>query len=239
MKNINTILFDLDGTLLPMDVEAFTNAYLHEVGKYFMDEVNPKELVKYIWIATGEMVKNTGAKTNEEVFWESFHSLSENKLLGIDKKFEEFYDNKFPELKSVAAKDKNMIDAVHSLKSMGYNILVATNPLFPQKAIHERIRWAGFDTNDFIYISSFEKNHYCKPQVKYYEEILSEIGKKPEECMMVGNDMDEDLIAGTIGLKTWLVTNCLIESRGESLNPDFKGSSEEFLNFVKNMESII
>lgn len=235
MKNINTILFDLDGTLLPMDVDVFTNSYMHEVEKHFAKDTDPKRLIKYIWHSTKAMVENTGLKTNETVFRKNFHDISENNLLGINDKFEEFYDTKFSKLKSSTYKDENMIKSVYKLKEMGYDVVVATNPLFPEKAIHQRVEWAGFNISDFIYISSFEKNHYCKPQIEYYKEILSTIDKTPSECMMVGNDMKEDLVAGNLGLKTWLVTNCLIEDKEKSFKPDYRGTSEEFFEFIKRM----
>ena len=235
MKNINTILFDLDGTLLPMDVDGFSNSYMYEIEKHFSEDTNPKSLIKYIWESTKAMVENTGLNTNETVFWKSFHALSENKLLDINDKFEEFYETRFPNLKSSTSKDENMIKSVYKLKEMGYTVVVATNPIFPEKAIHQRVEWAGFNINDFVYISSFEKNHYCKPQIEYYKEILSSIDKTPDECMMVGNDMKEDLVAGNLGLKTWLVTNSLIEDKEKRFNPDYKGTSKDFFEFIKKM----
>jgi FMN phosphatase YigB (HAD superfamily) len=118
------------------------------------------------------------------------------------------------------------------LKSKGYKLVIATNPLFPLKAILHRINWAGLDPDDFIYISSYEKNHYCKPQVKFYEEVLNGIGRKPEECMMVGNDVQEDLISGSLGVKTFLIKDYLLHRTNEPIKTDYSGSYEDFYQFV-------
>ena len=66
---IKTVLFDLDGTLLPMDQDTFTNAYFKELAKKMAPfGYNPDELVKGVWKVTGAMVRNDGTKTNEEAF---------------------------------------------------------------------------------------------------------------------------------------------------------------------------
>ena len=44
----------------------------------------------------------------------------------------------------------------------------------------------------------------------------------PEECLMVGNDVEEDLVAGTIGVQTVLVTDCLINTKSLPEKADHK-----------------
>jgi FMN phosphatase YigB (HAD superfamily) len=117
----------------------------------------------------------------------------------------------------------------------GYSVVIATNPLFPLKAIHHRIRWAGFEPSEFDYVSHYEKNHYCKPQIKFYEEILADIYKNPEECMMVGNDVQEDLVAGKLGLKTFLIKDHLLHRTEEEIAADYQGSYVDFYEFVQGL----
>ena len=63
---ITTILFDLDGTLLPMDQDTFAKAYVKgltvaaEPAGY-----SPMILGTAIMAGTAAMVKNNGEKTNE------------------------------------------------------------------------------------------------------------------------------------------------------------------------------
>ncbi len=131
-----------------------------------------------------------------------------------------------------------MRKSIDVLKLKGYQLVLATNPIFPIKAILHRINWAGFAPEEFSYISCFEKNHYCKPQIKFYEEVLSEIGKKPEECLMVGNDVQEDMVVHSLGVKTYLVEDHLIHRTDEPIVVDYRGSYEAFYEFVEKLPEV-
>ena len=238
MDKLNTILFDLDGTLLPMDMILFEKLYFQELAKDFADIMSPKELAKNIWSSTKVMVENTEYKTNQEIFMTDFTTRMNMELPFLQKRFEDFYDTGFIKIKEIALDIHCVRESVKILKSKGYTVSLATNPLFPEKAIHHRIRWAGFEPEEFSYISTFEKNHYCKPQLKYYEEILSDIQKNPEDCLMVGNDVQEDLIAKELGMKTYLITNHKLHRTEEAIVTDYLGEYEDFYEFVKGLPSI-
>lgn len=234
----DTILFDLDGTLLPLDMEKFTDIYFNEMGHMFKDIIDPKLLTKYIWTATSEMVGNTEYKTNEEVFMDRFSKLIDGDINMYKKRFDSFYDTMFLKTKKAAEKQSLMIESIAILNNKNYKLVVATNPLFPRKAIHHRIEWAGLDLKAFEYITSYEDNHFCKPQPEFYKEVLEIIGKKPEQCLMVGNDVQEDLIALKLGIKTFLIKNHMIHRTGEDFISTYEGNYEDFYNFVKELPAV-
>jgi FMN phosphatase YigB (HAD superfamily) len=238
VDKLNTILFDLDGTLLPMNMNLFEKIYFEELAKDFADIMSPKELAKNIWSSTKIMVENTEHKTNEEIFMTDFTTRMNMELPILQKRFDAFYDTRFFKIKKSVIDIDSIKESVKILKAKGYTVALATNPLFPEKAIHHRIRWAGFEPEDFSYISTFEKNHYCKPQLKYYEEILKDIKKNSEDCLMVGNDVQEDLIAKKLGMKTYLITNNLLHRTDEEIITDYTGEYEDFYEFVKNLPSL-
>jgi FMN phosphatase YigB (HAD superfamily) len=235
---LNTILFDLDGTLLPMDMKAFEKLYFRAMSDYLADLIEPKELVKNIWAATTAMVKNTEHRTNEDVFMEDFKTRIDGDIEVYKERFDKFYDAEFIQAKAAVFESKLIQESVKLLKEKGYKLVIATNPLFPLKAIHHRIRWAGFEPSEFEYITSYEQNHFCKPQLKYYEEILKDVGKTPKECMMVGNDVQEDIIAGKLGLKTFLIKDCLLHRTDDKIAADYEGDYESFYKFVKELPSL-
>jgi FMN phosphatase YigB (HAD superfamily) len=235
---LNTILFDLDGTLLPMDAEAFEKLYFGAMAKYLGDLIDPKELVSNIWASTKAMVKNLEYRTNEEVFMEDFKSRIKGDLEVYKDRFNKFYDTEFIKTREAVYESELMQESIRLLKNKGYTLVIATNPLFPLKAIHHRIRWAGFEPCEFEYITHYEKNHYCKPQIKYYEEILKDINKTPEECMMVGNDVQEDLIAGRLGIKTFLIKDCMLHRTEDEITADFEGGYEDFYRFAEQLPII-
>ncbi len=235
---MNTVLFDLDGTLLPIDMAEFERIYAKELVITFKDIMPPEELGQIVWESTKALVENTEYKTNEEVFMEELSKRTNKDINIFKKKFDYFYDTNFSKLKEAVQDVEAMRKSVNILKQKGYTVAVATNPLFPIKAINYRITWAGFKPEDFIYISCFEKNHYCKPQLKYYEEVLKDLNKLPDECLMVGNDVEEDLIAKKLGLKTYLITNNILHRSKNEIITDYLGEYDDFYKFVKSLPKI-
>ena len=235
---VDTFLFDLDGTLLPMDMEPFVKIYFRELGHAFMDIIDPKVLSGHIWTATGFMIENCGEKTNEQVFLEKFSQLVKEDIELYIKRFNDFYDNGFLRTRDCTLATPEVRESIDILKHKGYELVIATNPIFPRKAVLHRIKWAGLDPEDFIYISSYEHNHFCKPNIRFYEEVLSDTGKTPQRCMMVGNDVQEDLAASLLGIETFLITNHMINRTGESAKCDHMGTYRDFLRFVEELQPV-
>ncbi len=235
---IDTFLFDLDGTLLPVDIERFTEIYFREMGHMFKDMIEPELLVRHIWTATREMVENIELRTNEDVFMDKFSKLIGGDISGYIKRFDEFYDTLFHKTRDAVENQPYIAESIDILKKKNYKLAIATNPMFPRKAIYHRVQWAGLDLKDFAYITSYEDNHYCKPQLKFYKEVLEAVGKEPEHCIMVGNDVQEDLIALELGMETFLIKNHMINRKQGAIRSTYEGSYEDFYNYVKGLESV-
>lgn len=227
---IKAILFDLDGTLLPMDLDVFVENYMRAIAKRLAPlGFDPKVTVNGIWQGVYAMVKNDGTKRNEEVFWDVF-----SKIPGVDDtvyaELEEFYKVDFPLLSSVCGFNEKANTLIKKLKSQGYQLILATNPIFPSVATESRIGWAGMDKGDFDYITSYENSSFSKPNPNYYAEILEKNGLNADECIMVGNDVREDGAARKIGIKTFILTDWLINKDNADLNEFPHGSFDELLN---------
>ena len=199
---INTILFDLDGTLLPMDNEVFTKGYFKGlVMKLAPLGYDPKTLVDCVWRGTAAMVKNDGTRPNAERFWETFAALNPDVWDPAHEALtDSFYSNEFHAAKQFTGENplaKGLIDA---LKADGYEVVLATNPLFPSVATEKRISWAGLDASDFELYTTYENSRFCKPNLEYYKEILNKINLSPEDVLMVGNDVSEDMIVKNMGM---------------------------------------
>lgn len=208
---ITTIFFDLDGTLLPMDQEQFVNQYTHRLAAYMAPYgYDPKLLIKGLWTGTGAMMKNDGAMPNEALFWKIFCPIVGKDALVDLEKFDRFYRTDFQNVKEVCGFAPQAAETVRRLKARGFRVVLATNPLFPAVATESRIRWAGLEPEDFELYTTYEISSYCKPNLAYYQEILDKLGLAAEECAMVGNDTGEDMIAESLGMKTFLLTDCLI-----------------------------
>lgn len=233
---IDTILFDLDGTLLPVDMEEFVRSYFDAIAKSFHKISEPSSLLKNIMKATDYMVNNRErTKTNQRAFEEEFERLMGRDITPLMDKFEIFYETDYKKIRDNIEVQPLCAKIVETVGSKGYQRILATNPLFPKSAIEERLRWAGISVDNFDLITAFEDMHFCKPQIEYYGEIMEIIGKEPENCLMVGNDVEEDMIASELGMKTFLVDAHLIQ-RTKTLPPiDYIGGYRELYDFVKNV----
>ena len=233
---ITTVLFDLDGTLLPMDQETFTRAYFTELGKKLAPHgYDPKELVSALWAGVAAMVKNDGSCTNEQAFWVVFASIYGEKAYADTKYFDEFYRNDFNKVQPSCGFNPEAKKIVDKIKANGYRVALPTNPLFPDTATMWRIRWAGFEPDEFEYFTTYDNSSFCKPNPKYYQEFLDKIGARPEECLMVGNDVDEDMIAETLGMKVFLLTDCMINRHGKDISQWPHGGSPELNEFIDKL----
>ncbi|MBQ3575483.1 MAG: HAD hydrolase-like protein [Clostridia bacterium] len=233
---ITTVLFDLDGTLLPMDQETFTRAYFTELGKKLAPHgYDPKELVSALWAGVAAMVKNDGSRTNEQAFWKVFASIYGEKAYADTKYFDEFYRNDFNKVQPSCGFNPEAKKIVDKIKAKGYRVALPTNPLFPDTATMWRIRWAGFEPDEFEYFTTYDNSSFCKPNPKYYQEFLDKIGARPEECLMVGNDVDEDMIAEALGMKVFLLTDCMINRHKKDISQWPHGGYPELNEFIDNL----
>lgn len=235
--SITTILFDLDGTLLPMDQERFAGAYVK--GLTLAAEpagYSPMILSTAIVAGTAAMVKNNGEKTNEEVFWDTLERTYGESVKDDIHLFDEFYATDFQKIKGVCGFEPKAAELVRYIKGKGFRVALATNPLFPKVATESRIRWAGLNPKDFELYTTYETAHYCKPNLDYYREVLSQLGVSPEECLMVGNDAHEDLIAEQLGMKVFLLTDCLINKKNVDISHYPQGGFDELFAFIDGLE---
>lgn len=230
---IKAVLFDLDGTLLPMDQEKFIEAYFGGLVKKLVPHgYEPKLLINGIGAGIKAMVSNDGSVTNEEVFWKSFSAVVGERVKEDEEIFLDFYKNEFQEVKHSCGYEEASRKVIDSLKERGMRIVLATNPLFPSIATESRMRWAGLTTDDFELYTTYENSSFCKPNLKYYEEILGKLGVSAEECLMVGNDVTEDMIAETLGMKVFLLTDCLINKENKDISAFVNGSFPELMEFL-------
>ncbi|GAB6158947.1 HAD family hydrolase [Desulfotomaculum varum] len=237
---LKTILFDLDGTLLPMDLSTFLTNYFDGLARICSHVAEPKVLHKHIMAATAAMIRDTRPhKTNQEVFLEDFtprFNLPAEELMAL---FDNYYQGDFKNLIHCTAPTPLSRQICLLLLDKGYRLVLATNPIFPSVATAQRMQWAGIDDLPWALVTTYEHCHYCKPNPEYYREVLEKVGAKPSETLMVGNDTKEDLAAAKLGIKTYLVTDYLITHGDADYRADFTGRLEDFMEFAKKLPRVI
>ena len=233
---IKAILFDLDGTLLPMDQDLFVKTYFKllavKLAPYGYD---PKQLIDAIWAGTGAMVKNNGSCSNEEAFWNFFTGIFGKQALEHLPVFEDFYANEFQGAQAVCNQIPQAAEVVRLVKEKGLRVALATNPIFPAIATRSRIRWASLSPEDFEFYTTYENSRFCKPNPDYYRDVLTQLGLQPEECLMVGNDVAEDMIARKLGMQVFLLTDCIINKNNEDISAYPHGGYPELLEYIRSL----
>ena len=230
---ITTILFDLDGTLLPMDQEKFLKAYIGGLAKAAEPHgYEPMTITSSILAGTAAMIKNNGEKTNEAVFWGALAKIYGEAVMEDVHIFDEFYQTDFQKIKDVCGFAPQASDVIAKIKEKGFRVALATNPLFPIVATESRIRWAGLEPKDFEVFTTYETSKFSKPNLNYYKEVLSELGVMPEECLMVGNDVADDMVVTKLGMNAFLLTDCMINTKNEDIGSYPHGGFDDLIAYI-------
>lgn len=233
---IKAVFFDLDGTLLPMDQDTFIKAYLGGLVQLLAPlGYDPKAIAGALWASTGAMIRNDGTKSNEEVFWQSFCQILGEAVRGEEDRLDEFYKTDFQKIKDVCGFSPASGRIIDRLHKAGVTTVLATSPLFPRVATESRIRWAGLEPCDFVLVTTYENSRYCKPNPKYYTELLSQMELMPEECVMIGNDVGDDMVAADLGMRVFLLTDCLINKGERDISCFRQGGFDELEEFIEEI----
>ncbi len=233
MKPYDTILFDLDGTLLSMDQDAFLTLYFSTLAAKMKELGYPPEiLMPTTKRCVEQVVLNESTATNEEIFTDVFAEAFPEKTAVHEANFLSYYQEDFLKTRAVCSpcEDSSLI---HALRQRGKRIILATSPLFPRIATEERIRWAGLSPEDFDYITTYENCTTAKPNPRYYREICEKCGVEPTRALMVGNDTREDTAATQIGMDVFLLTPYLVNRHNDSVEAYPHGSFDDLRKFLE------
>ena len=237
---IKNIFFDLDGTMLPMDMEKFMKLYFTSLAEAVCPYVgiSPKTLQKSVLAGLEEMYKNDGSITNKMCFWNKVATIVGPDIINQIPIFNGYYENEFILTKEATSESPYPQKIVEVLKNKGYTLVMATNPFFPRIATERRVKWAGLNKDDFKVITTYETSKYTKPNPNYFTETCKMADCLPEETLMVGNDVDEDMSSSKIGMDTYLVTDDLINRHNSDISSYKKGSLKDFYEFCCELPSL-
>jgi len=219
-----------------MDQDDFIKAYFGGLVKMLaVHGYDPEIVTKSIWAGTGAMVKNDGSMSNEDAFWATFTAIFGEKAMDDIPYFDAFYHEDFDKVSVSCGYAPESAEIIRSLKERGFRVVLATNPIFPSIATEKRMAWAGLSPSDFELFTTYENSRYCKPNTKYYEDIVNALGVSFEECLMVGNDVTEDMVAKTLGMKVFLLTNNIINKESKDISEYPNGGFAELKAFLEEI----
>lgn len=234
---IKAVCFDLDGTLLPLDIDTFCRVYFGMLA----DKMAPYGYEKRAFIGaimrgSEAMYRNDGTRKNEQAFWESFAACFGDQVRAHEPIFASFYESEFDATRAVCGFDENAAPTLQKCRERGLQVAVATNPLFPEIATRKRLSWAGIDPESVAFYTTYEDHCYCKPSKGYYMEVAARLGVDPEECLMVGNDVVEDMAALDAGMRVFLLVNeHLINPDRKDINAYPHGDFEDLIIYLDTL----
>ena len=202
-----TLLFDLDDTLIDTNIETFVPAYFQALGQHMSRYVAPDVMFRALINGMSVMAKSADpTQTLEQVFESRFYENLGKPKDELAGGLNEFYETIFPTLAGLTRQREEAASLIRWALSCGFRVAIATDPFFPRTATMQRLRWAGLDPEQLELISTFEHFHFSKTHAAYYAEVLGRLGWPEGPVLMVGNDINRDLIpANRLGLATYWI----------------------------------
>ena len=229
-----TLLIDLDDTLLTNDIDEFLPQYLAAFSRTVAhtNTIPPELFVQTLLIGTQAMVNNRQPDcTLQEVFNQAFFSRLQVNPTEFRLIAEKFYAEVFPTLRHLTEPAPGALEFVQRAAERNYRLAIATNPLFPLTAIIQRLEWANLppDKYPFQAVTSYETYHFAKPEAAFYAELMARLGWPEGPVVMVGNDLERDIVpARSLGLPTFWINS---QSASASAIDGLPASSGDLLDF--------
>ncbi len=231
---LTAVLLDLDNTLVLFDETAFYLRYMERIIPFFEDLLPGQAFQERLLRGIRALRHNDGQTTNLDFFLNVFCDGLSDLRAAVWERFMRFYETEYDHIPVTFERPAGLVAVMDALQRHNLKLVVATNPIFPRLAQEKRLAWAGLDPDHFVLLTHMENMRYAKPHPEYYRQICAMIGVLPEQCLMVGNDGINDMIAGTVGLKTFQTTEAgVIDYRavtkgrslreGENHAADFSG----------------
>lgn len=236
---LDTILFDLDGTLAPFAQDEFIRVYFKALtGRVAPMGYKPDDMIDALWQGVSAMAGNDGSFTNRQIFWESFTKKLGIQALALESILNDFYAREFDGVRTVLGEAADRGPLLHGLREKGYGLVLATNPIFPAVAVETRLGWVGLRPEDFDYVTTYENSRRSKPSPDYYRDILTHIGRRGENCLMVGNNPVEDMAALQAGMEVYLVTDYMENPEGVPVEDYPRGSFRDLAARLEKLPAL-
>ena len=208
---IKAVLFDLDDTLLRLNLTAFIARYVSGASRLLASvaRTSPVSLgVPYVraFLAMDAQDREDSL-TNEQLFNKTILEttgipLDDPVIADLMNYYESEIVPRFSGGIVSARPVPGAREAIEAVHDAGLICALATNPTFSLACDRARMGWAGVDEKDFALVSTYSNSTRCKPSTRYYQEFANQLGVRLEECLMVGNDAVRDIVRDGCGLRT-------------------------------------
>lgn len=236
---LEAILFDLDGTLLQVQMHRFVPLYLRGLSRHFEGVCDSGRFCREVLSAIRLVLQDEVERSSNEAL---FFAQLETRL-GIDgfrfsAGLTEYCGNGMADLAAAVRPLPLARRALEQAFGLGFKVALATNPVFPRAIIDARLAWAGIDDLPFDHVTSYENSRACKPSPLYFRDLCRELDVPQEACLMVGNDTQHDLCASALGMKTYLMDPWQIRRPGPAYPCHYRGGFAELMQLMASLEQL-
>ena len=208
---IKAVLLDLDNTLLHNPDRQWVAAFRRQWDSHFAKRYGIEHASATLRNAIGYLNSEPPSyRTNAAAMLDALAIDMPLAKDDLSTALTSFYEGDYICLRANTSPVARAVELVEDLLNQNLLVAIATNPLFPEVATHERLGWAGLSgsVSEFAFITHSENMHFAKPSPAYFAETVARVGVEPDETLIIGdsvrNDMDP---ARAIGIHTWQVNS--------------------------------
>jgi FMN phosphatase YigB (HAD superfamily) len=239
LNEIKAVFFDLDGTLLQVEMNDFIPAYIEGLSHHFADVSLHHTFCAAVRKGiTTLLAGDNGSRTNEEVFFATLKNRVKVDAELFGERLARYCANGLGSLKAFIHPMPLAPRILNLCREHGLLVILATNPVFPRALVDARLAWGGIADFPFDFVTSFENTRYCKPHPCYFTDLLNQFSLTPDDVLMVGNDTEHDLAARRVGITTFLVDTWLSDRLGGDFDTDYRGGHLELLQFLTKVGNL-
>lgn len=230
---LKAVVFDMDETLLSINLNAFILRYFKDVSSMLADIGSRSRGGTMARLGTilvdlnANRRSGTDNRTNLEFYQEEVERRC-GICLSDPLIYEAFtyYDREILPYKNDEVINAHAMPGAHAalqaVQDAGLRCALFTNPSFPQGAIECRMGWGDLADAPFELVTHMGNTTRCKPDATYYLEQLQVMGLEPHEVLMVGNDPKRDFPSPDCGIQTAFV------GQGKPSRATWRGTMEDF-----------
>jgi len=203
LSELRCLLFDLDGTLLDIDGEQFLDDYVAALAPYFQRWADVDVFTRSVMAASVPIFGLHPHETNGEVFRNHLSRHLGMAPSVVDETMGRFHREAMDAMPIRRGPIADARPCVEAALRGGFQVAVATTPIYQPAVVALRLRWAGLEDIPWSLVTHSENMHTCKPDVDYFAEAASLLGIPPTQCLMIGDDRLQDMPAAKCGMHVY------------------------------------
>ncbi|WP_309091133.1 pyrophosphatase PpaX [Domibacillus sp.] len=165
MKNITTLLFDLDGTLINTN-ELIVQSFLHTLNHYFPNQYEREDVYPFM----GPPLIDT------------FEALDKERTMEMVNHYRAFNHEKHDAL---VTEFEGVYETIRTLHENGYKMAIVSTKI--HETVLKGLKLTNLDPFFDVVIGLDDVEH-AKPHPEPVQKALAALGSKPEEAIMVGDN---------------------------------------------------